>query len=91
MVETGLRGIDRSLTNYADEGFSRYLRRAFLASSGYDGQDLERPVIGITNTASDYNTCHREVPQLIESIRRGVLEAGVAFPRCVASAITGRG
>ena len=83
MVETGLRGIDRSLTNYADEGFSRYLRRAFLASSGYDGQDLERPVIGITNTASDYNTCHREVPQLIESIRRGVLEAGglpMVFP-----------
>ena len=80
MVETGLRGIDRSLTNYADEGFSRYLRRAFLASSGYDGQDLERPVIGITNTASDYNTCHREVPQLIESIRRGVLEAG-GLPR----------
>ena len=36
MVETGLRGIDRSLTNYADEGFSRYLRRAFLASAGYD-------------------------------------------------------
>ena len=29
MVETGLRGIDRSLTNYSDEGFSRYLRRAF--------------------------------------------------------------
>ena len=83
MVETGLRGIDRSLTNYADEGFSRYLRRAFLASAGYDGQDLERPVIGITNTASDYNTCHREVPQLIESIRRGVLEAGglpMVFP-----------
>ena len=83
MVETGLRGIDRSLTNYADEGFSRYLRRAFLASSGYDGQDFERPVIGITNTASDYNTCHREVPQLIESIRRGVLEAGglpMVFP-----------
>ena len=83
MVETGLRGIDRSLTNYADEGFSRYLRRAFLASSGYDGQDLERPIIGITNTASDYNTCHREVPQLIESIRRGVLEAGglpMVFP-----------
>ena len=83
MVETGLRGIDRSLTNYADEGFSRYLRRAFLASAGYDGQDLERPVIGITNTASDYNTCHREVPQLIDSIRRGVLEAGglpMVFP-----------
>ena len=83
MEETGTRGIDRNLTAYADEGFSRYLRRAFLASAGYDGEDLERPVIGITNTASDYNTCHREVPQLIESIRRGVLESGglpMVFP-----------
>ena len=37
------RGVDRNLTNYADAGFSRYLRRAFLASAGYDGADLERP------------------------------------------------
>ena len=83
MDNTGPRGIDRNLTNYADEGFSRYLRRAFLASAGYDGEDLERPVVGITNTASDFNTCHREVPQLIEAIRRGVLEAGglpMVFP-----------
>ena len=29
-------GIDRNLTHYADPGFSRYLRRAFLASAGYD-------------------------------------------------------
>ncbi len=83
MDNTGPRGIDRNLTNYADEGFSRYLRRAFLASAGYDGEDLERPVVGVTNTASDFNTCHREVPQLIEAIRRGVLEAGglpMVFP-----------
>lgn len=76
-------GVDRNLTNYADAGFSRYLRRAFLASAGYDEADLERPVIGITNTASDYNTCHREVPQLVEAIKRGVLEAGglpMVFP-----------
>ena len=43
-------GVDGNLTHYGDAGFSRYLRRAFLASAGYDGTDLERPVIGITNT-----------------------------------------
>ena len=47
-------GIDRNLTHYADPGFSRYLRRAFLASAGYDEADLERPVVGIAdNTAQD--------------------------------------
>ena len=77
------RGVDRNLTHYADAGFSRYLRRAFLASAGYDGTDLARPVIGITDTSSDYNTCHRELPRLVEAVKRGVLEAGglpMVFP-----------
>mgnify|MGYP001188094844 FL=1 len=76
-------GIDSRLTAYADAGFSRYLRRAFLSSAGYDDFDLDRPIIGITNTVSDFNTCHRELPQFIESIRRGVFEAGglpMVFP-----------
>ena len=47
-------GIDRNLTHYADPGFSRYIRRAFLASVGYDEADLERPVVGIADTSSDY-------------------------------------
>ena len=82
MNETA-RGVDRNLTNYADAGFSRYLRRAFLASAGYDGGDLKRPVIGVIDTSSDYNTCHRDMPQLVESVKRGVLEAGglpMVFP-----------
>ena len=69
-------GIDRNLTHYADPGFSRYLRRAFLASAGYDETDLERPVVGIADTSSDYTTCHRAMPQLVEAVKRGVLEAG---------------
>ena len=44
-------GIDRNLTHYADRDFSRYLRRAFLASAGYDEADLERPVVGIAHTS----------------------------------------
>ncbi|MFI5427954.1 hypothetical protein [Aeromicrobium sp. UC242_57] len=64
--------IDRSRTNYGDDGFSRFLRRAFLASSGYDDVDLDRPIIGIAVTSSHYNTCHRDMPALLEAVRRGV-------------------
>ena len=66
-------GIDRNLTHYAAPGFSRYLRRAFLASAGYDEADLERPVVGIADTSSDCTTCHRAMPQLVEAVKRGVL------------------
>jgi len=69
-------GITRNITSYGDEGFSRYLRGAFLSAAGYDEQDLSRPVVGITNLASDYNPCHRAMPELIENVKRGILEAG---------------
>ncbi|MFF0146061.1 dihydroxyacid dehydratase [Amycolatopsis sulphurea] len=68
--------VDASRTSYGDEGFSRYLRRAFLASRGFDDVDLDRPVVGIAVTTSDYNTCHRDMPALLQAVRRGVLEAG---------------
>lgn len=71
------------LTSYGDEGFSSFLRGAFLAGAGFDADDLQRPIIGITDTASDYNPCHRQVPQIIEHVKRGVLEAGglpMVFP-----------
>jgi len=76
-------GINGNLTSYGDREFSKYIRRAFLSSAGYDSEDLERPVVGIVNTSSDYNTCHREMPQMVEAVKRGVLEAGglpLAFP-----------
>lgn len=69
-------GVDRKLTSYGDPGFSRFIRRAFLNSAGLDAEDLQRPVVGILNTTSDYTTCHRDMPQLIEHVKRGVLEAG---------------
>ncbi|WP_433351600.1 dihydroxy-acid dehydratase [Microtetraspora malaysiensis] len=77
------RGVDRGLTSYGDEGFSRFLRRAFLASAGYDDCDLNRPVVGIADTSGGFTTCHREMPQLVQAVARGVLEAGglpVTFP-----------
>jgi dihydroxy-acid dehydratase len=77
------KGINRNLTSYGDVEFSKYMRRAFLASAGYDRTDLDRPIIGIVNTSSDYNTCHRQMPEMVDAVKRGVMEAGglpLAFP-----------
>ena len=77
------RGIYRNPTSYGDDGFSKYLRRAFLASMGVDAEDIDRPIIGIVDTSSDYVTCHRQMPEIVDAIKRGVLEAGglpLAFP-----------
>lgn len=74
--ESATSAFDTGLTSYADEAFSRFLRRAYLASEGLDAVDLNRPVVGIAHTISDYVTCHRDMPQLVKAIERGVLEAG---------------
>ncbi|WP_135466936.1 dihydroxy-acid dehydratase [Crenalkalicoccus roseus] len=77
------RGLARNAANYGDREFALYLRRSFAASMGYSRTMLEKPVVGIADTASDYNNCHRTVPELIEAVKRGVLAAGglpLAFP-----------
>lgn len=77
------RGALASPTSYADPGFSRFLRSAFLAASGFDDEDIDRPIVGIAMTASDFNPCHRGAPDIVEAVKRGVLEAGglpMVFP-----------
>ena len=77
------RGMRRGLTAYGDEEFSLFLRKAFIKAMGYTDDALERPIIGITNTFSGYNACHRTVPELIEAVKRGVMLAGglpIEFP-----------
>jgi dihydroxy-acid dehydratase len=77
------RGLYRGLTSYGDRDFAKYLRRAFAHSTGRSAELLEKPVIGIATSVSDYNNCHREMPELIEAVKRGVLAAGgvpLAFP-----------
>ena len=70
------QGITGKLTSYGDVEFSKYLRRAFFSSAGLDGTDFDRPLIGIIDTSSDYTTCHRDMPGLVQAVRRGVLQAG---------------
>ena len=78
-----VRGLARGLTNYGDPAFSLYLRRSFAKSMGYSGEMLARPVVGIADSKSGFNNCHRHFPELIEAVKRGVLAAGglpIDFP-----------
>src|SRR5918992_1367426 len=77
------KGLARGLTNYGDPAFSLYLRRSFAKSMGYSGELLGRPVVGIADSRSGFNNCHRHFPELIEAVKRGVLAAGglpIEFP-----------
>jgi dihydroxy-acid dehydratase len=79
-MPTGLR---KGLTSYGDAGFSLFLRRAFIKAMGFTDDALDRPIIGITDTFSDFNPCHGNVPDLIDAVKRGVMLAGglpMAFP-----------
>ena len=69
-------GFARGLTNYGDAGFALYLRRSFAKSMGYSGEMLARPIVGIANSGSGFNNCHRHFPELIDAVKRGVLAAG---------------
>ena len=69
-------GIKQNLTNYGDLGFSTFLRKSFIKGLGYSDEMLDKPIVGIINTFSDYNSCHGNVPDLIQSVRAGVLAKG---------------
>jgi dihydroxy-acid dehydratase len=76
-------GLRKGLTNYGDDSFSLFHRKVFIKAMGYSDDALDRPIVGITNTYSDYSPCHGNVPDLIESVKRGVQLAGglpMVFP-----------
>src|SRR5258708_3999284 len=50
---------------------------------GYSGEMLARPVVGIADSRSGFNNCHRHFPELIDAVKRGVVAAGglpIEFP-----------
>jgi len=76
-------GMRRGLVSYGDQEFSLYLRKAFIKGAGFTDAALDRPVIGIADTGSDFNPCHGNAPQLVAAVKRGVMLAGglpMAFP-----------
>jgi dihydroxy-acid dehydratase len=76
-------GINNNLTNYGDLEFSSYLRRSFAKSMGYTNKTLKKPIVGIVNTTSGLNSCHRHFPEMITALKRGIESEGclaVDFP-----------
>ncbi|MEO6748753.1 MAG: dihydroxy-acid dehydratase, partial [Casimicrobiaceae bacterium] len=69
-------GMRRGLTSYGDAAFSLFLRKAFIKGAGYTDDALDRPIIGIVDTASAYNPCHGNARALVEAVSRGVMLAG---------------
>jgi dihydroxy-acid dehydratase len=64
------------VTEYGDKGFSVFIRRAFCKGMGLTDADLEKPLIGVCNTWSELNPCHRHFRELADAVKRGVWQAG---------------
>lgn len=75
-AESTPRGIARGLTHYGDPAFSLFIRGAYARGSGLTPEDLERPIIGIAQTWSEFNPCHRHLREVAEAVKRGVWQAG---------------
>jgi dihydroxy-acid dehydratase len=83
MDEQDAKGFARGLTNYGDKDFSVYLRNSFASSMGYSREVLKKPIVGIANSFSGFNNCHRHFPEMLEAVKRGVLLGGglpIEFP-----------
>jgi dihydroxy-acid dehydratase len=70
------QGLANRLTEYGDREFALFLRRSFARSMGYSGEALGKPIVGIVNTYSELNNCHRGFRELAEAVKRGVWQAG---------------
>ncbi|MBI2466974.1 MAG: dihydroxy-acid dehydratase [Candidatus Rokubacteria bacterium] len=75
-ADSAPRGIERGLTNYGDPAFSLFIRGAYARGSGLTPEDLARPIIGIAQTWSEFNPCHRHLREVAEAVKRGVWQAG---------------
>jgi dihydroxy-acid dehydratase len=74
------RGLLGRITEYGDREFSAFFRRACAKSMGLSDDALGKPIVGIVNTFSEFNNCHRGLPELIAAVKRGIWQAG-GLPR----------
>src|SRR3990170_1177283 len=70
------KGLRSRLSKYGDENFALFLRRGFLKGAGYTDEALDKPIVGILSTASDFNPCHATAGALAQKIAAGVRQAG---------------
>ncbi|MFL2931335.1 MAG: IlvD/Edd family dehydratase [bacterium] len=71
-----MQGIKNRLTGMGDKKFSAFIRKAYAKGFGLTNEDLDRPIIGIAQTWSELNPCHRNLREVAEAVKRGVWQAG---------------
>lgn len=71
-----MKGYRKGLTNYGDPAFSAFMRGAYARGFGLTREDLDRPIIGIAQTWSELNPCHRNLREVADAVKRGVSQAG---------------
>ena len=71
-----MKGYRKGLTNYGDPAFSAFIRGAYARGFGLTGEDLDRPIVGIAQTWSELNPCHRNLREVADAVKRGVTQAG---------------
>jgi len=70
----------RSARWFGAKDIRAFGHRSRTMQMGYDAENwMGKPVIGIVNTWSDINPCHAHFKQRVETVKRGVLQAG-GFP-----------
>lgn len=72
MMKLSYRSKDLNL--FSGKGSSS--RRAIYKGCGYDDGDLDKPLIGIVNTANDAGLGHVHLDRLAKRVRAGILQAG---------------
>ena len=53
-----------------------FTARAFTKAMGFTDEDIQKPVIGIAQTWSEFNNCNAHLRQVAEAVKRGVWQAG---------------
>ena len=67
----------RSRTFFGTRGTpAGFTARAFTKSMGFTQEDISKPVIGIAQTWSEFNTCNQHFKQVAEAVKRGVWQEG---------------
>jgi len=56
-----------------------WIIEALIKSGGYTDHDLQRPVVEVVNTWSEWNPGHYHLKQMAEAVKRGIWSAG-GFP-----------
>ena len=67
----------RSARWFAPDDLRSFGHRSRMMQLGYSEEDFrDKPIIGVLNTWSDFNSCHSHFKERVVDVKRGVAQAG---------------